>query len=53
MHVLVDETKRVCFSRIHPHQRYYVFILMVKESAYVNFIAKPLQLMELLAVSST
>ena len=43
MHVLVDETKRVCLSRIYPHQRYYVYILMVKESAYVNFIAKPLQ----------
>ena len=42
IHIPVDETKRVCFSRVNPHERYYVHALVVKEGPYVNFVGKPL-----------
>lgn len=43
VHVLVDETEWVCLSRVHSHERYYVYTPIVKEDARVNFIAEPLQ----------
>ena len=42
IHVLVDETERVCLSRVHSHERYYVYIPVVKEAACTNLILKPL-----------
>ena len=42
-HVLIDKTERVCLGRVHPHERYYIHTFVLKEAAYVNFIAKPLQ----------
>ena len=43
VHIFIDETERVCLVRVHPHKRYYVYIPTAKESAHVNFVAKPLQ----------
>ena len=43
VHVLVNETERVCLSRIHPHEWCYIHIFVMKEARYVNFIVEPLQ----------
>ena len=43
IHVLVDEPERMYFSRVHPHERYYVHTSLVKEVGYMNFMVKPLQ----------
>ena len=43
IHILVDKTKRVCLSRVHPHERHYIHIAVVKEAPYVNFVVKSLQ----------
>ena len=42
-HVLIDETEWVCLGRVHPHERHYIHIAVVKEAPYVNFIVKSLQ----------
>jgi hypothetical protein len=42
VHVLVDETERMCLSRVHPHERHHVHIYAAKEAAYMNLVAKPL-----------
>jgi len=42
VHIHVDETERVCLSRVHSQERCYVHVSVVKESPYVNFVAKPL-----------
>ena len=43
IHILVDETERVCFSRVHPYERYYIHIFVVKEATYESFVMKPLR----------
>ena len=42
-HELVDETERVCFRRVHPHEWCYAYISVVKNAAHANFIVKPLR----------
>ena len=42
VHILVDETERMCVGRVYPHERCYVYTFVVKEGPYVNFIVKPL-----------
>jgi len=42
IHVLVDETERVCLGRVNPDERYYVHISAVKEAACANLVEKPL-----------
>lgn len=42
-HVLIDETEWVRLSRVHPHERHYIHIAVVKEAPYVNFVVKSLQ----------
>ena len=41
VHVLIDETERVCLSRVHANERYYVHIF-VKEAVHMNLVVKPL-----------
>lgn len=43
IHILVDETESVFFSRVHPDKRYYVHILLMKEGPHVDFVVKPLR----------
>jgi len=42
IHILVNETERVCISRVNPDERYYVHISALKVAACANFIEKPL-----------
>lgn len=41
IHQLIYETERVCFGRVHPHERYHIFV--VKAVMDDNLIAEPLQ----------
>ena len=43
LHILVDETERMCLSRVNPHKRYYAHVSTVEEAVYVNLIGKPLR----------
>ena len=43
IHILVDKTKRVYLSRVHPHEWHHLHISVVKKGARANFIVKPLQ----------
>ena len=43
IHVLVDETKWVGLGRVHPHEWNHLYVPMVKQGPYVNFVAKPLR----------
>ena len=43
VHVFIDETKRMCLSRVHTNEWHHVHALLVKEGPHVSFVAEPLQ----------
>lgn len=43
VHILIDETERVHFSRIHSHEWHCLHISAAKEGAHLGLIGKPLQ----------
>ena len=42
IHVLVDETERVCLGRVNPDERYYVHISVVEGVPCMSLAEKPL-----------
>ena len=42
IHILVDESERVCLTRVDPHELYYIHTSVVKEGTGANFVVESL-----------